>query len=327
MFQVQGLEKRPEPGRPLYLALGNFDGVHRGHQLIINRTVDMARQHGGVSAVLVFNPHPQALFKPDLPFPMLTDLSGKAELIDALGVDYLIVQKFNLQLASTSPELFVNNYLWEKLKVNGVIIGEDYSFGREGQGTPFTMRRLGKKYGFVVEICPLLEYNDRPASSSVIREMILSGAVSEASEMLNYYFFRYGQVIKGAGRGNRLLYPTANLKVSPGLLWPGKGVYLTAVEGATERVCFGVTNVGGAPTFQQETMAVETHILNFNGNLYGKTLKIYFLERLRGLISFNNPEDLKKQITRDILQANRIVDTEHQLFRTGFLEKADSITP
>ncbi|HHX87936.1 MAG TPA: bifunctional riboflavin kinase/FAD synthetase [Firmicutes bacterium] len=325
MIWVQGLEKWPEPGRPLYLALGNFDGVHRGHQLILNRTVDMARQNGGVSAVLVFNPHPQALFKPDLPFSMLTDLHSKAELIAALGVDYLIIQKFNLQLASTPPEVFVNKYLWEKLKVSGVIIGEDYSFGREGQGTPFTMRRLAKKYGFSVEVCPLLKYNGRLASSSAIRELINSGAVSEASGLLNYYFFRYGQVVRGAGRGNQLLYPTANLKVSSGLLWPGKGVYLTAVEGAAEQVCFGVTNVGGTPTFQQETMSVETHILSFNGRLYGKTLKIYFLERLREIISFNDPQDLKKQIARDISLASKILDTEYQLFRTGFLETAGSI--
>lgn len=325
MIWVQGLEQWPGPGRPLYLALGNFDGVHRGHQLIIKRTVDLARQRGGVSAVLVFNPHPQALLNPEPPFPMLTDLPGKAEIISALGVDYFIVQQFNLQLASTSPELFVNNYLWDKLRVNGVIIGEDYSFGREGQGTPLTMRKLGKRYGFGVEICPLLEYDGRLVSSSAIRELIISGEVLKASGLLNYYFFRYGEVITGAGRGDRLLYPTANLKVSPDLLWPGQGVYCTAVEGATGEVCFGVTNVGGAPTFRQETMSVETHILNFRGNLYHKTIKVYFLEKLRGVISFATPGDLKNQITRDILQAGQMAATGYQPFRRGFLEMAGLI--
>ncbi len=324
MIWVQGLEQWTGTSRPLYLALGNFDGVHRGHQLIINRTVELARHKGGLSAVLVFNPHPQALFKPESPFPMLTDLPGKAEIISALGVDYFIVQQFNLQLASIPPELFVNNYLWEILKASGVVVGEDYSFGRKRQGTPLTMLELGKRHGLEVEVCPLREHDGYPVSSSEIRKLIGSGEVLKASGLLNYYFCRSGEVIAGAGRGNRLLYPTANLKVSSDLIWPGQGVYLSAIEGAAEEVCFGVSNVGGTPTFRQEMMSVETHILNFSGNLYHKKIRVYFLEKLREVTVFATPGDLKEQIARDISKANQMAVARYHPFRSGFLEAVGS---
>ncbi len=321
MLLVQGLKQWADPGRPLYLALGNFDGVHRGHQLIINQTVDLARQEGGVSAVLVLNPHPQAMFTPASPFPMLTDLQIKAEIISALGVDYFIVLQFDLQLASTSPEMFVNHYLWEKLKAKRIVVGEDYSFGWEGQGTPLTLERLGREYGFRVETCPLLKWKGNPVSSSQIRNLIGAGEVSEASGMLNYYFFRYGKVIRGAGRGNRLLYPTANLHISPDLILPDRGVYFTAVEQAGGEIHFGVTNVGGAPTFDQEALSVETYILSFQGDLYQKTIKLYFLEKLRGIVPFGTPEELKDQIGRDIHQAERMANAGFRPFCRGLLEK------
>lgn len=321
MLLVQGLKQWTDPGRPLYLALGNFDGVHRGHQLIIQRTVDLARRGGGASAVLALSPHPQAMFRDEPSFFMLTDLQIRAEIISALGVDYFIVLQFDSRLASTSPERFVNDYLWEKLRVNRIVIGEDYSFGREGRGTPLTLERLGREYGFGVETCPLLEWKGSPVSSSLIRSLIAAGKVSEASGMLNYFLFRYGKVIRGAGRGNRLLYPTANLHISPDLLLPGRGVYFTAVEGDDGKTYFGVTNVGGAPTFDQEELSVETHILGYHGYLYQQTIKLYFLEKLRETISFGTPEELKDQITGDIHRAEEMAEAGFRPFRKGFLEK------
>lgn len=325
MISIQGLEQWRDPGRPLYLALGNFDGVHRGHQSIIKRTVDLSRQRGGVAAVLLFHPHPRSCLQPGTPFPLLTGLPEKAEIIAALEVDYLVVQPFNLEVAALPPELFVKRFLGEGLKVSGVIIGEDYTFGRGAGGGASTLLRLGDSYGFEVEICPLLVDKDDPVSSTAIRRLISSGELSRAAELLNYYFFRSGKVVAGAGRGGRLLYPTANLEVTGDLLWPGPGVYLTAVEGVAGEPVFGVTHVGGTPTFNRETVTVETYILDFCGDLYHRTIKLYFLERLRQIISFATPEKLKNQIDQDILRAGELAAGRYRSFRGSFLETAGPI--
>lgn len=312
---------------PLFLALGNFDGVHRGHQTIIGRAVALAREAGGVSAALVFDPHPARLLFPGQDLQLLTDLEKKAFLMERIGLDCVVVEPFTAGFASLEPELFVKNILVGKLNVRAVVVGRDYSFGQGGRGRAEAMTGMGSEHGFAVEICPLVMHGGVTVSSSLIRALVLEGRVREAAGMLNYHFFRCGRVIAGRGIGQKLLFPTANLAVDPGLLWPGPGVYLTAVEGAGPEPRFGVTNVGARPTFQEQGMSVETHILDFEGSLYGRILKVYFLEKLRETAAFPGPEALRSRIEADIAEGRRIAACRYRRLETGFLDSGITASP
>lgn len=319
MQLINGIEQWTGESRPLYLALGNFDGVHRGHRRILQSVVAAARATGGIAAALIFDPHPVMVLRPEPSFTLLTDIADRAALMAALELDYLVVEPFTGELAALSPELFARNILQAKLKVSGVVVGPDYSFGRGGAGRAKTMRRLGEKLGFAVEVCPLVRFNRRVVSSSAIRALLREGAVSEAAALLKYYFFRWGRVIRGCGIGKKMVFPTANLQVSPHLLWPGEGVYLTAVGNITDKLLFGLTNVGARPTFAQEGMCVETHILDFHGELYNREICLYFLEKLRETVAFSSPEKLKEQVVRDIRRGKELIGKYYRAGRESIL--------
>ncbi|HOP68453.1 MAG TPA: bifunctional riboflavin kinase/FAD synthetase [Bacillota bacterium] len=314
MEVIKGVERWKDRA-PLFVALGNFDGVHAGHRRILARAVERAAEAGVKSAALVFNPHPLKVLRPGQPLYLLTDMADRAGLMASLGLDYLIVEPFNLEMASLSPEQFVKNILMEKLKVKGVVVGCDYSFGRGGQGKAENMRALGEELGFAVEICPLVLVEGIVVSSSAIRQFLLRGDVRRAAKLLQHPFFRRGKVVRGRGIGNRLIYPTANIGVSPDLLWPGYGVYLTAVGGLEGGCLFGVTNVGPQPTLQREEPSVETHILDYRGELYDREICLYFLEKLREIKAFPSTEHLREQIGRDIAQARKLIEGRYAGFR------------
>lgn len=321
MQRINGIDKWHPLGQPLFLALGNFDGVHLGHQSILRKAVLRAAESGGKSAVLIFDPHPAHLLKPDCRLPLLTDLGKKESLMASLGIDYFIVEPFNLKLAALAPELFVKNILLGKLMASCVVIGEDYSFGYKGLGNAGMMLSLASENGFKVIVCPLLSLKGETISSSLIRRLIISGNVKEAASYLNYYFYRCGSVVKGLGIGGKITFPTANLQISCRLLWPGRGVYLTVVTGLNGGAYFGATNVGARPTFHQETASVaETHILGFNKIIYGHKISLYFLEKLRETIAFPDPEALKLQIMQDVKKAGRLVNRSYKKFNSSLLE-------
>lgn len=284
----------------LYLALGNFDGIHRGHQAVIGSAVKKARSAGGAAAVLLFEPHPAMLLHPGRPFCLLTGMEERASLMAELGLDYLIVEPFTAEMASLSPEIFVRSILLQKFKISGVCIGDDYSFGKGGAGGEKLMRQYGQNMGFEVAVHPMEEAAGAAISSSAIKKLLEEGAVEQAALLLNYYFHRSGTVVAGHGRGEKLLYPTANMVPSPHLVWPGTGVYLTAVGGLEQPPRYGLTNVGTNPTFCDGELTVETHILDFCGNLYGREITLYFLMRLRDTRSFSSPLLLREQIGNDI---------------------------
>ncbi len=300
---INGIERFPQTGRPLCLALGNFDGVHRGHQVIIRNTVQQARACGGVSAALIFDPHPIITLYPQRPFSLITDLADRAEVLRELGLDYLIIEQFGSDKAALSAELFIRTILVGRLKAKSIFVGTDYSFGHKGSGTAETMRAWGEKYGYSVTTTSTITRNGKKISSSIIRALVLSGEVDEAAELLDYYFFRQGKVVRGYGIGSKIVYPTANVKAGKRLIWPGKGVYLTAVGKINKTLHFGVTNVGSRPTFAHHGMSVETHILNFNGTLYNRELRLYFLEKIRETRAFPSAAILKEQIAKDIDRA------------------------
>ncbi|OPL10122.1 MAG: hypothetical protein AVO34_11980 [Firmicutes bacterium ML8_F2] len=304
---INGVERLPVSGQALYLALGNFDGVHRGHQMIIRKTIEAAKKYGGISAALIFDPHPVISLHPERPFVLLSELADRAEIMSELGLQYLIVEPFTAEISHLSPEHFVLNYLLDKLHVKTVFTGSDYSFGKQGTGSAETMRYWGEKLGFTVDVSPMLKYRGREVSSSRVRTLLLSGAVKEAAELLNYYFFRTGKVIKGYGIGKQMVYPTANIAASPRLLWPGRGVYLTAVGNLNGGYLFGVTNVGSRPTFSRYDTSVETHILDFSGTIYNYSIRLLFIEKLRDTKTFSSPQQLKEQIRLDIEAGRKLI--------------------
>lgn len=309
---INGVDNMPEKKQPLYLALGNFDGVHRGHQEIVKAAVRRARDKNGSSAVLIFDPHPQIALRPDHPLALLTDLVDRADILAELGLDYMIIQQFTARMAALSPEQFVRQVLIERLQVQGVFVGEDYSFGRMGAGSSSTLSYWGGKLGFSVDVNSMLYFKNKEVSSSIVRSLLLSGDVKEAADLLGYYFYRQGQVIKGYGIGKKMVYPTANIAANPRLLWPGKGVYLTGVSGFDGELLYGLTNVGSRPTFADHNIAVETHILDFDQTIYNLEIRLCFLEKLRDTRIFNSAQQLKDQISRDIAQSRKLIEQHNQ---------------
>jgi len=312
MEVINGIDRLPAGASPLYLALGNFDGVHRGHQAIIKSAVQNARREGGASAALVFDPHPAVALRPDMPLPLLTDIADRAEIMAGLHLDYFIVESFTGDMASLSPEQFIRRILLAQLGTRAVFIGADYSFGQQGAGSAETMRYWSNELGFAVEVIPMFKFDEKVVSSSKIRSLLLSGAVGEAAELLNYYFFRQGKVVRGYGIGRKMVYPTANIAAGPRLLWPGKGVYLTAIGNLKGGPYYGVTNVGARPTFSHYDPVVETHILDFSGSLYNREIRVCFLEKLRDTKTFSSSSQLKEQIGRDIGKSRELIDNYWQ---------------
>lgn len=297
---INGVDRLPAEADFLNLALGNFDGVHRGHQAIIKAAIKESGVSGCASAALVFDPHPLVALRADNQPALLTDLADRAEIMKELGLDYMIIQPFDSRFSHLSPEQFVRFILIEKLKVRSVHVGTDYTFGRKGAGSSDTLLFWGDKLNFKVQIQPMLLINNKEVSSSKIRSLLLSGSVREAANLLGYYFFRQGKVIKGHGVGKTLVYPTANIAANARLIWPGKGVYLTAVSKLEDKLLFGVTNVGSRPTFADHKTAVETHIMDFNKDIYHKEIRLCFLEKIRNTKTFETPSELRKQIWQDI---------------------------
>jgi len=247
---INSINHLPHIKKPLFIALGNFDGVHRGHQTILRAVNEKAKAEKGYSAVLILNPHPINALRPGKPVTLLTDLADRVEIMQELNIDYMIIEPFTPAFASLEPLEFVNQVLIDKLNVKGVYVGENYRFGRQGKGTAAHLDQWGKESGFMVSIQPLVTSKNKKISSSLIRDLILKGAVKEAADYLNYFFFREGAVTHGRGVGNKFIYPTANVISSDELLWPWQGVYLTAVGKIKEGLLFGVTNVGSMPTFK-----------------------------------------------------------------------------
>lgn len=302
---IDGLDNRSIKS-PLFLALGNFDGVHRGHQAVIQSAVRQARDRGGSAAALLFDPHPAVLLRPQKHFCLLTEIDDRATLMGRLGLDYLFVEPFTPATAATTADNFIREILLKRIKIDGLSIGLDYSFGRGGTGTGELLRQQGDKWGFSVTVSPMEEDGGTVISSSAIKKLLEEGAVDRAAALLNYYFFRRGKVVSGRGRGKKMLFPTANLDPGAGLAWPGSGVYLTVVGGLGEKIYFGVTNVGVKPTFGDRALSIETYIIDFGGEIYGREITLYFLERLRDTENFPSPAHLRSQIEKDIARSRRL---------------------
>jgi riboflavin kinase/FMN adenylyltransferase len=289
---------------------GTFDGVHWGHQRILERLKEVALKSGGESVVLTFNPHPRlVLFGEDSNLRLLSTLEEKTELLKQAGIDHFIVHPFTKEFAKTSITEYVNDMLIDKIGMKKLVIGYDHHFGRHREGNLERLMELAPLYDFEVEEIPAQEISDVNVSSTKIRTALDEGNVALANNYLGYKYSLSGMVITGRQVGKSLGFPTANIEVgNPYKLIPAQGVY--AVKVILDQGEFsGMLNIGHRPTFNnnQELRTLEVHLLNFDGDLYGRNLTLKFVERLRNELKFDGTEALKKQLEQDKIHTQRIL--------------------
>jgi riboflavin kinase/FMN adenylyltransferase len=294
------IDEAAGPGR--VVAIGVFDGVHRGHQRILGDAVESARLRGAPAAAVTFYPHPEAVLHPKPGPRMLTSLERKAELLEALGLDELVVVKFDREFAQLSPEAFCRLVLSHRLGARQVLVGENFHFGHLGAGTPTDLRNYGATHDFEVRSVPLAEEGGETISSTRIRKLISAGRVVDAARLLGRPHRIEGEVVSGAGRGRALDAPTANLAVDPGTAVPRLGVYVTRSILRGEGVArLSVTSVGTNPTFETDRkIRIETLVLDHTGNFYGSRLAVDFLDRIRSQRTFPDAGSLAARIRRDV---------------------------
>jgi riboflavin kinase/FMN adenylyltransferase len=290
------------------LTLGNFDGVHRGHQEIFRRLVATARAGGGSAIVLTFEPHPAMVLTPSRAPRLLTDLRARIERIAAQGVDAIIVQRFTRSFAALTPDDFVRRWLVARLGVRAMVVGHRVSFGHDRAGNAETLRELGAQSGFGVEVVGPVEIDGILVSSSAVRHAVTAGELERARALLGRPASVSGRVVHGHHRGKPLGFPTANLRIGR-LVLPPDGVYAVWVRarGAQHP---GVANLGFNPTFEQHERSLEAHLFDFDADLYGERLEVGFVQRLRGETKFPNPGALAQQIARDVAAARQVLAGE-----------------
>jgi riboflavin kinase / FMN adenylyltransferase len=306
VVRLDSLEPRGWPKAAL--AVGNFDGVHRGHQALVALAVQDARAAGGTSVVLTFDPHPSRVLSPDRAPTSLMTLGQKAEILAGLGVDRLAVLPFTVELSRREPDEFARDVLQGALAARVVAVGSSFRFGRGRTGDLATLRRLGDALGFRVHGQRPVLARGGPISSTRIREALSRGDVDAARDLLGRRFFVDGAVVRGDGRGRGIGIPTANLDVMNETV-PGGGVYACwcRVLGEASPPRPAAVNVGRRPTFGGAVTIVEAHLLDFDADLYGRTLRVEFEERLREERKFPGPEALVAQIRSDIVEARRVL--------------------
>ena len=296
------------PDSPTLLTLGVFDGVHKGHLSLVEILKRQARKRHLLPGVVTFSPHPAEVLHPGENLPLLTSVEERIELLKAAGVPLVVPLTFTHELSRCGPEEFVG-LLVRYLRMSGLILGPDFSLGRDRAGTIATLQTLGASLGFTVESVAPYTLEGQVVSSTVIRTALTRGDVEEAARLLGRPFSLSGPVITTSRRGASLGFPTANLGVDPGRALPRNGVYATIAKIPDGQ--FGsVTNLGHRPTFGHTERVVETHILDFCGHIYGATLTVEFIAKLRDEVAFQDSEALVAQIRRDV-ESSRIILREH----------------
>jgi riboflavin kinase/FMN adenylyltransferase len=283
--------------RGAVVAIGNFDGVHRGHRAVIEAAVNMARAARKPAAALTFEPHPRIFFEPDAPSFQLSSEAAKLRLLAATGLDGAVVLTFDAALAGLTAEQFVADILVERLAIRGAAIGFNFHFGKERRGSPAFLEAQGKTRGFAVEIVPPFQLAGRRVSSGAVRDALSAGHIAEATELLGYPYFVTAQVVHGDKRGRELGYPTANLRLPPdcGLK---HGIYAVRVGVGGARYG-GVASFGRRPMFDTGAVLLEVHLFDFSGDLYGAALDVAFIAWIRPEMDFDSVEELVRRMDDD----------------------------
>jgi len=313
---IKGIENLKRSFRNPVVTLGNFDGLHLGHQQIFKRVKQEASKIRGQGVVITFEPHPLKVLAPQKFLPLLTPFKKKMMLIEKSGIEIVLCIEFSLTFSEISASEFIENILVEKVKVKKVIIGYNYHFGKGQRGDAQTLKDAGKVFDFDVEVVEPLRVGETIVSSSKIRNLIQRGEVEEASKLLGRNYPVIGKVVGGEKRGQTLGFPTANLEISDEL-YPKTGVYAVEVVWHQKRFN-GLANIGSNPTFSAQTskggepFLLEVHILGFNENIYGKEIEVYFKKRIRDEVRFESPSLLIEQIKKDIQWARENAFSRHE---------------
>ncbi len=312
MVIYHNLNLVPQPFNNPVITIGNFDGVHLGHQTLFQKVKDRSRSVGGQSVVITFDPHPIKLMRPDKQLPLLTTTDQKVKLLTALDLDVIIVHPFSAEFGAIPAREFVHNYLVHRLGAQEVVIGHDYRFGRNREGNIALLQSLGAEFGFPVHVVDAIQINDTIVSSTLIRNLINDGQVLAAQGFLGRPYEVTGAVIHGHGRGARLLgFPTANIAIDNGLLVPAPGIYAVRVE-LQGQIYPAVANIGTCPTFDNQELSLEVYLLDFDRDIYGERLAVQFVQRLRDERRFNDLPALVAQIKKDVAAARQIVGPNPQ---------------
>lgn len=295
--------------RPTVLTLGVFDGLHLGHQQIMQTIVARATQIGAIPTAITFDPHPRAVLSPDNAPPMLQTLDQRLGAFEVLGIEQAIIVRFNKTFAATDAEEFLRQTIFERLKAKEIYLGEGFSFGKNRAGNIGLLRRMSAKLGFFADEISEISLRGQRISSSRIRQLLSDGQVNLARRFLGRPYGIEGRVVKGFERGRTIGFPTANLQTVNRVI-PKNGVYVTAtlIEGKWKR---SISNVGIRPTFAGENApSIETFVLDWNGDLYGDVIRVRFLHRIRDERKFGGIDELKTQIQQDLGRAIRYFELE-----------------
>ncbi len=285
--------------------LGNFDGVHLGHQALIGSAVADARESGGRAVVFTFEPHPLKLLAPDRAPQLILTEADKLALLDFYGAKTVIVQKFDMEFAHIEAEKFVDEYLVRRIGVQKVWVGKDLRFGRARKGRVEDLIRWGQQRGFAVGVVGPIEIDGHRVSSSRVRALIERGQMRQAAQYLGRFHFLSGRVVPGHGRGRDMGFPTANIEPQTEAV-PLDGIYATILE-VGDRRWQSATSIGINPTFGAGPRTIESYVFDFDGDLYGRAVKLYFVERIREEKTFPTPDSLAQQIEQDVANVREIL--------------------
>ena len=307
MELYKNLSDIKNPFADSYVTIGNFDGVHLGHQMLFSEVVNKAYNNKGTSIVVTFDPHPLQIVRPEIGMKLISSYEQKVELISYAGIDVLVVIPFTKEFAKTSAESFVDDILISTIGVKELVVGYDYAFGKGRQGNIEFLKEQGEQKGFPVSVVEPFYVDEMLVSSTKVRELVNEGRMMDVKKLLGRSYQIRGTVQEGKKRGGPVVgFPTANLHISEEDLCPRHGAYVTQV--VYDGKCYGgVLNIGYNPTFGGNRLSVETHIFDFNQEIYGKKIKINLLKFLRGEQKFSGPAELADQIKEDIRQAKKIL--------------------
>jgi len=290
------------------VTIGNFDGVHLGHQALFREVVVRSRQHKGTSIAITFDPHPLKVVRPETGIKLISTFEQKKEMISMAGLDILLVINFTHEFANTSAQDFVDTILMDRIGVEELVIGYDYAFGKGRQGDIDFLQAQGRLKGFDVSVVPPFSIDNMLVSSTKIRELVTQGCMEDVKKLMGRFYQLRGTVMVGKKRGGPVVgFPTANIHISEEDLCPLHGVYVTQVIYAGK--CYGgVMNIGYNPTFGDGKLSAETHIFDFNDDIYAKPIKINLLHFLRQEKKFAGPQELSEQIRKDVYAGKKVLD-------------------
>ncbi|OEU47346.1 MAG: riboflavin biosynthesis protein RibF [Desulfobacterales bacterium C00003060] len=306
---IKDLKNVSDPLKNAVVTIGNFDGVHLGHQALFHQLIEKAESINGISVVITFEPHPIRVINSNKHFPLITLYEQKVELIGTTGVDTLICISFTSEFSAISARVFVKEILCDLIGMKTIIVGQDYSFGRDREGDISLLKEMAPSHGFEVIVSGWIGVNGSRISSTKIRNLVREGKVEETKKLLGRHYQVRGRVVRGRDRGGKLLgFPTANLVLYDELC-PKAGVYAVIVE-HDDIPYNGVANIGYSPTFQEGQFGVEAHILDFDKAIYDQPIRLNFVRRLRDEKKFSGPESLAAQISQDIEKARDLLANE-----------------